>query len=927
MFSRWLLSIVASTLPSTAFAENNTETERGITFFETEVRPILVEQCYECHSGKESKGGLRVDKKDPLLAGGDSGKVLIPGDPRSSLLAEAIRYKNADLRMPPDSPLKAREVEAIEKWIEMGAPDPRTGSDENDANVPMGMSIEVGRAFWSFQPISDPPIPSVKNPNWPRTPLDAFVLAKLEANGLVPSPPADKRTLIRRVTFDLTGLPPSPDEIKSFLDDESEDAFSKVVERLLQSPRYGVRWGRHWLDVARYADSNGLDENLAFGNAWRYRDYVVEAFTRDKPFDRFIIEQIAGDLLPDANLETKIATGFLVLGAKVLAEPDQEKLEMDTIDEQLDTLGKVFWGMTLGCVRCHDHKFDPLKQSDYYAMAAILKSTKTFGETRQGAIHHWHEIDFANKEEAEQIKSVEVEIAATKKTLANFKQQAIVKARADARDKAADYLVAAAQLSPDCSLFDAEAVASRNGLNAHVLHHCCRFLHQHADDTFVGEWNRCVATGDIEGIRSHYDSLFRRVEEAVAEAKKAGSKSIELESPELEQVRKILYDGVGFLAIPSKPNFAFDSETLEEYRRLAERVWVTESRAPDSPSAMSVADGQILNSLPIHIRGSHRNLGAPIYRSFPAVMMVTTSEPILPRDESGRLELAQWMASPSHPLTARVYANRLWRWHFGTGLVRSTENFGAIGDPPSHPELLDWLARYLIESNWSTKAMHRLIVTSSTYQMSSEIDLADAMRHDPDNRLLWKFPRQRLEAEQIRDSLLAVAGLLDESMSGKSIPLRNRQFVFDHTSTDRTRYDSHRRSIYIPIIRNHLYGFLEQFDFPDPTMPTGSRNQTTIPSQALLLMNSDLVLESSDAMADKLIRASSDSLPRIELAHELVYGRPASPIDIQLASEYLSEFKSSASQANSSRSIGDERMAWSLYCQSLLASNEFIFVR
>ena len=359
-------------------------------FFERQVRPLLVRHCFECHSAAENSGGLNLESPAALRRGGDSGPAVVPGTPDQSLLIEAIRYENRDLQMPPEGPLSKREKGILEEWVAMGAPDPRR-EPEGTAPQPVGMSIEDGRKFWAFLPVANPLPPTVQDSDWVRSPIDAFVLARLEDAGFIPAPPADRATLLRRVTFDLVGLPPSPEELEAFLADDSVNAFETVVERLLASPQYGVRWGRHWLDVARYADSNGLDENLAYGQAWRYRDYVIDAFNNNKPFDQFVVEQLAGDLIPQASQETKTATGFLMLGAKVLAEPDMEKLVMDTIDEQLDTTGKAFLGLTLGCARCHDHKFDPIQQRDYYALAAIFKSTRSFADTNTGIIKHWFE--------------------------------------------------------------------------------------------------------------------------------------------------------------------------------------------------------------------------------------------------------------------------------------------------------------------------------------------------------------------------------------------------------------------------------------------------------------------------------------------------------------------------------------------------------
>ncbi|MBL8827874.1 MAG: PSD1 domain-containing protein [Planctomycetaceae bacterium] len=944
-FCRWLGLVIVAILgqhtvfDNSASAADETPAKSeavAIEFFEKNVRPILVKHCYECHSGSETNGGLSVDTRAGLVKGGDSGTALVPGEPDKSRLIEAVRYKNPDLQMPPKNPLSPTEVAALEQWVKDGAHDPRQAVSPAALHV-AGMSIVEGRDFWSFRPLTKPAVPVVKDAAWIQTPLDTFVLAKLESLGLQPAPKADKRTLIRRVTYDLTGLPPTPDEIAAFMADDSVDAWAKVVERLLKSPDYGVRWGRHWLDVARYADSNGLDENLAFGNAWRYRDYVVNAFNEDKPFDRFVIEQLAGDLLPDADQQTKTATGFLVLGAKVLAEPDREKLMMDTIDEQLDTIGKAFLGMTLGCVRCHDHKFDPLKQTDYYALAAIFKSTKTFDTTSTGAIKHWHEHPFAEPDEIARIKAVDAALAEKKKAASTYKSAAVAKLRSDARAKATEYLIACAGFDPSMPLTQVEQIARPLGLHAHILHHCRLHLEYHPDDPFFSKWHQLAATRDLIAIENHFRPLFAAAETAWAAAKKADPKATKLADPQLEAARAALYDLSGFLAVPTQPEFAFDAETLAEYHRLAEIARLMESGSPDLSSAMGVTDDKVLASLPIHIRGNHRNLGTPVTRGFPEVMRNNDPQPTFPSAQSGRLELAQWLASPRHPLTARVYVNRVWRGHFGAGIVASTENFGKLGDRPTHPELLDWLASYLIDRGWSTKDLHRLILSSSVYQMASTHPQESVgARIDPENHLLWKSRIQRLEAESIRDAILATTGRLDRSIGGKTVPLRNRQFVFDHTSIDHTKYDSLRRAIYLPVIRNNLYTLFEQFDFPDPTMPTGSRNATVVAPQALLLMNADLVMDSADAWSRELIRHPGRDAQRIELAYQRAFGRQPTAIETQRAVAFVTEVAHSSQSAvadepagepSSTRRYVSRQQAWSLLCQSLLASNEFIYVR
>jgi len=931
LFVRTIVVCFATFVASTFFANKATSQEppkSNQEDFEKSVRPLLVRHCYECHSGQESNGGLLLDTRDGVLKGGDSGAAIVSGDPERSLLIHAVRYTNLDLQMPPKNRLTPAEVQTLEKWIALGAPDPRVANPTvSIAPKPVGMSIDDGRQFWSIRPVAKPTLPEVHNPNWVQSPIDAFVLAKLEANELHPAPQADKRTLIRRLTYDLVGLPPTPEEVNAFLADDSPNAYPRLVERLLSSNAYGVRWGRHWLDVARYADSNGLDENLAFGNAWRYRDYVVDAFNQDKPFDRFLVEQLAGDLLEGSNQETKTATGFLMLGAKVLAEPDRDKLEMDTIDEQLDTMGKVFMGMTIGCVRCHDHKFDPIKQSDYYALAAIFKSTKTFDGTNMGAIKHWHEYSFANDEETAAIKEIENSIAEKKAAISAVKNKATERITNEARSKVADYLVAAAKFEAETPLTTIEEIAEPQSLHPHILHHSRRHLTNRREDPVFARWHELAEANDLNGIESHFRSLFAEANEALEAARKIDPKKTTLDDPRLEAARAALFDTSGLLAVPPKPELALDAKTLAEYNRLSEESRVFESNAADARSAMGVSDGTVVSELPIHIRGSHRNLGQPVPRGFPEVMLVSHSSVALPVEKSGRLELAQWMASKQHPLTARVLVNRIWDWHFGTGLVSSPENFGSLGDRPSHPELLDWLANHFMNSDWSIKDLHRLIVVSSTYQMaSSHPNDAVANRIDPENRLRWKFQLKRLDAEQIRDAVLAVSGRLDTALGGKSVPLRNRQFVFDHTSIDHTKYESLRRALYLPVIRNNLYSLFEQFDFPDPTTPTGHRNSTIVAPQALLMMNSELVMDSADALAQRLREHSMDNSARIQWAYQLAFGREPTQAEVKRAIAFVKETRGLNDSSDSVDTQLSQKL-WSLWCQSLLGSNEFMYIR
>jgi mono/diheme cytochrome c family protein len=900
-----------------------------LEFFEKQIRPIFVDHCLECHSGSETNGGLSLDSREQMLKGGDLGSVLNLAHPSESLLLAAISYRNKELQMPPKNKLSDQQIALLAEWVTRGAPDPRkppNSGEESRKSGPMGMSLEEGLKFWSMQPVSPKAIPQVKNADWIRTPIDAFLLHQLESHGLSPASQADKRTLIRRLSLDLVGIPPTPDEVEQFAADSSSDAYANLVERLLASPQYGVRWGRHWLDVARYADSNGLDENLAYGNAWRYRDYVVHAMNSDKPYHRFVAEQIAGDLLPEANQETKIATGFLSLGAKVLAEPDMEKLVMDTIDEQVDSLGKAFLGMTFGCTRCHDHKFDPVTQRDYYALAAIFKSTRTFANQRFGAIKYWYEHGFPDPVEAEKLKSVEAAIAAAKDKANQFKAQAMAKIRNQAQSQAADYLAAAARLSLGATLVEVANVAEPLGLHPRMLYHCRSHVENQKNSDFYQAWHH-LATNS-EAVKQHYSDLFSRVKGALDAAKQPNPNATTLTDPELEKARQELVDPSGFLVVPPQPEFAFDASTLEEYYRWMDEARVLESQSMDATEAMGVVDGATRPELPLHIRGSHLTLGEPVSRGFPAVMRGAFANTIFPENQSGRLELANWLASTTNPLTARVMVNRVWGWHFGRPIVPSTENFGALGDRPSHPELLDWLAHSFMRNGWSIKQLHRVIVLSSAYQMSSshaETSMTESV--DPENAFLWKFPIRRLDAEQLRDSLLSVTGRLDESLGGKTVPLRNRQFVFDHTSIDHTRYDSLRRTAYLPIIRNNVYSLLEQFDFPDPTMPTGRRNTTTVAPQSLMMLNSQLVLSSSRDLAVKLTTQTPDPQARIQRLYGIVFGRPPEPSDVERCLSFVEELTRSrlldATRVDPEATVD----AWAMLVQSLMATNEFLYVR
>ncbi len=785
--------------------EPPTFTAEQLQQFETHVRPILDEHCLKCHGSAKQWAGLRLDSREAILKGGDSGPAAVAGEPNASLLIRAVRHEDENLKMPQDDKLTDQQVEVLTNWVKSGLPFPIASAASKRNRDPN---------HWAFNPPTEVPIPAVQDSAWPQSDLDRFILARLEVAGLEPAPRADKRALIRRVTFDLTGLPPTPEEISAFLTDERPEAYSELIERLLSSPAYGERWGRHWLDVARYADSNGLDENVAHGNAWRYRDYVVRSINADKPFDQFIREQLAGDQLEapseDVRNEFLTATGFLSIGPKVLAEVNMPKMRMDIVDEQIDTVGRVFLGMTFGCARCHDHKFDPIDTADYYGLAGIFKSTRTMDTYTKVA--KWHEYP---------LKSAE-----------------------------------ATQMQAD---YDTQVAAKKMAI----------------------------------------ESTIKVADEALQASLTSGE------------------------ALPESKEAQYPEATRAELAKLREELAALEKAPPELPSSMGVTEDEIID-VPIHVRGNPSRLGDVVPRHVPVVMKGPES-PVFSGQHSGRRELAEWLVNDRHPLTSRVLVNRIWRWHFGRGLVASADNFGLLGEKPTHPELLDWLATEFIRRKWSLKEMHRLILLSSTYQQSTHVS-EGAVMTDPDNRLWSRFPVRRLAAEEIRDSLLFVSGQLDATMGGSLLKVKNRGYLFDHTSIDTTDYNSRRRSLYLPVIRNNVFEMFQLLDFPDPAVPTGDRATTTVAPQALMMMNSDFVMQAADALAGRILASSATDAERIKQVYVTCLGRePADEEigqDLQLIQDTLQAFAADA------RSDADRlSAAWSVLCQVVLASSEFAYLQ
>lgn len=777
----------------------------SVEFFESRIRPLLHEHCVSCHGPEKQEGDLRLDTPRAILKGGDTGAAITPRESSASLIVAAVRQLDVALQMPPApaKKLSEQEVADLVAWIDAGAMMPDLdGVDSEMTKRPPRFSdrLEKGKGHWSFQPIVRPAIPlpaidtsegnnaeaKAREANLSaieaiRNPIDAFILQTQMQHGLSINEATDRSAWLRRVTIGLTGLPPTAEELERFLSDRGADAIDRVVDRLLSSAQYGERWGRFWLDVVRYSDSNGLDENIAHGTAWRYRNYVIDSLNEDKPYSDFLSEQIAGDLLPYSSREQRnsqvTATAFLALGPKVLAEVDEKKMEMDIVDEQIDTIGKAFLAITLGCARCHDHKFDPISTEDYYGLAGVFKSTHTMESFTK--IAKWHENVIASEQQESELASKQAELSALKTRLEELTKQ---------------------------SATDAE----KQSLTAKI-----------------------------------------------------------------EQLQKSM---------------------------------------PVLPTVMGVREGEV-QDVPVHVRGSHLVLASKVERRFPEVLSLDR-KPIGNATQSGRLELTRWMTDPRNPLTARVIVNRLWRWHFGRGLVASTDNFGELGEKPTHPELLDWLACELIDSCWSIKHIQRLIVTSVTYGQSSRIDEAKN-NIDPENRYLWRFPVRRLEAEAIRDTLLASCGQLDRARGTSLLHVGNREFLFDHTSIDKTKYDSPLRSIYLPVIRNHLYDLFDLFDYSDAATVQGDRGSTTVAPQALFMLNSALVHDAAANLVKELLKQPGlDDKGRVQRMYALLYGRY--PTDGE--SEAMLKFLEKAGDV-------PREQRWIHLCQAAIASNDFLYVR
>jgi hypothetical protein len=1001
-----------------------------IEFFEKKIRPILVEHCLKCHGAEAKlKANLSLASRATLLKGGDTGPAVVPGDPDKSLLVKAIHY-NDEPRMPPKGKLADQQIADLTAWVRKGVPWPESAAT-NAAGGVKPFNLKERARHWSFQPLTRPAVPAVKQTDWAQNAIDRFILAKLEANGLKPALPADKRSLLRRVTFDLIGLPPTPAEIESYIGDSSANAYEKVVERLLASPRYGERWGRHWLDLVRYAETLGHEFDVDLPLAHVYRDYVIRAFNEDVSYDQFVTEHIAGDLLPTARWnraegfnESIIGTGFWTLGESVHSPVDVRGDECDRIDNQLDVFGKAFLGITIACARCHDHKFDPITQKDYYSLAGFLRSSraqKAFidpPERSRSIVRELQEV---------QRRGRSLTVARTVAELRGQISQLARKLAADegARQRIADaglldkgdarYAVyedfarptfgnwfvsgaafgdgpstGAALVKMDESIRHAVAPdVAHSGLISNKLQGVLRSPSFTIDKSHVlyrVMGRDCHVNLIIDGYQLIRDPIYGGLTIQVNKAEQMEWRAMNVAMWKGHRAYiEIVDDGPGFIAVdrilfadsaslPKATSKLFASLPADQEARTARLIelceeivehWQTErlsarehaaecyellnwllrntrsspedgelskdegkkladlmeaqgrleAQLPQPRRAMALEDGTGEN-LRIHIRGNHKNLGDVAPRRFLEVFVGDHVDSSCER--CGRLELARRLVAADNPLLPRVIVNRLWQHHFGEGIVRSVDNFGVLGERPTHPELLDSLATELIREGWSLKRLHRLMVLSSTYRMASQ-STASADQADPENKLLHRMSIRRLEAECIRDAMLAVSGRLDGRMYGPSVMPHLTPFMAGRgrPGASGPLDGDGRRSLYINVRRNFLTPMFLAFDYPIPFTTMGRRSVSNVPAQALTLMNNPFVLQQAETWAKRVLAEPNlTDDERIAKLYVSAFGRLPSTEERDEALAFL------ASQ-NGARQRGD---AWKDLCHVLFNVKEFIFV-
>lgn len=798
-------------------------TAESIDFFESKVRPILVKYCYDCHStdSETAEGELRVDSRKALRAGGKRGPAVVPGDPPASWLLKAVSHSEPNLKMPPKRPRLPDSVIAdLRSWIKMGAPDPR----EDKPGKPPGV-LKADRTHWAYRPPVNPAIPAVRGKAWAKPGIDHFILAELQRHGMDPSPDAELPILLRRLHFDLVGLPPSlaaVDRFRSRVAAEDLDAaLAAEVDELLASPRFGEKWGRHWLDVARFAESSGGEANISFPYAWRYRDYVIDCVNLDTPFNQFLVEQIAGDLLPyddeSERARLLVATGFLAVGPKNLDEANPRQFRADVVDEQIDVVTRAVMATSVACARCHDHKFDPFSMQDYYALAGIFSSTETYFGTA---------VSPANRVGGDPLPLPRVE-----------------------------------------------------GLKT---------------------YHRSIPANRVASLKADLAALQKEEQDGRAAVRKAIAEG---------------RDPAGIFTLRDALRIFWRSGAIEGQLEKVDEL------GQALPLAMGTLDLSIVGDAPLLEHGDVARPANRVPRRFPEVIDLEESFAMQGK-QSGRLQLAHWLTHPGHPLTSRVIVNRVWKHLFGAGLVRTVDNFGSTGQRPSHPGLLDHLAVRFVQNGWSIKQLIREIVLCRTYRQASTFD-PEAFQRDPGNRLLWRVSKRRLEAEAIRDAMLAVSGQLDAarpeaSLVGRVIGDRPISLIGLDKRVPADLDGSVHRSVYLPVIRDRLPDALDLFDFAEASLVTGHRETTNVPVQALYLMNSPFVQSRASAFAARLGREAKTREQRVDRAFLLCFCRVADPEEKRRSLDFLNQ-----AATGDAGDDADQQRVLAAFCQALLCTAEF----
>jgi hypothetical protein len=915
------------------------QTPAPLELFEKNARPLFADKCQGCHNAKLKSGGLDFSSPEAMKEAASTGVFGKPSDPENSVIVQALRYEST-VKMPPQGKLPAETIAALRDWVAAGAPIPATTPAAGNALAGMGVRpvalrgviTDADKAFWSFKPISkaDPPTP--KQAGWATSPLDRFILVNLEKNGLKPAPEADRTTLLRRATFDLTGLPPTENELQEFLADKSPTAYEKVIDRLLASPRYGERWGRHWLDVMRYADSTGSDEDHRYPHAWRYRDYVVKAFNDDMPYNQFVREQLAGDILaadPNSGVGYRgvIATGFLALGKKALAQKDLPLKRYDVVDDQIDVTAKAFMGLTVTCARCHDHKFDPIATKDYYQMAAIFASTLSYAKGAEGDPI---QTPLAPAGKFEAFRKQWKEFLDSEKSVSkilDFDKEA--KKYRDGQEKQiAAFLQAAYRVSAKKEPLP--AVAAETKLDEKLLARWVSYLSD-KNRPELGKWG-LTNDSDRAAIAAQYQEDFRRGayqydqdlswwKQAEVNFPNAGKIAGPRPQPDRKKDPFFVATWIDNGPVSRSKDEFINALTPEKATEIRALLATTEAFAKNLPTeeipmACAVKEGETM-AQKIFVRGDYHNLGDPVAPTVPAILALNAPAPPV-STKSGRLELANWIVDPRNPIPSRVMANRIWQGHFGDGIVRTPDNFGRLGERPNNPELLDYLARTFVDGGWSIKKMSRMIMLSATYKMSAVFN-EETKAKDPENRMISRFPRQRLSIEEIRDAYLTMGGDLDLTMGGTLDPGVGTDGETSASRISMNPESTNRRSLYLPLRRSNLPTLYSLFDFGDATSPEGKRSATTVATQALFVMNSPLVIREAQTLANTVLKQEKQDRRRIEAIYLRVLDRRPDANEIDNSITYVQSLHRKWNDI-------DEAKAWASLCHALMASNEFMYV-